>query len=90
MILEVKVKVKIDTLQEFAQQLMTGSLDRSAIISETYCYKENPSVGISYWQVDDMDEFEEKFLPWKAFYEEAVIKEVITAKAAMMALISGK
>ena len=88
MILQVKVKVRLETLKEFAGELLAGNLDRSSIISETYCEKENPSVGLSYWQVDDIEEFEEKFSAWKKYYEETEIKKVITAKEAMMALFS--
>jgi hypothetical protein len=90
MILQVKVKVKLETLEEFAQKLVAGELDRSAIISETYCEKENPSIGISYWSVDDIDEFETKFASWKEYYEEAEIKRVITAKEAVMKLFAKK
>lgn len=86
MILQIKVKVKLDTLSEFAGKLMSGELDRSAIISETYCEKENPSVGISYWEADNMEEFEEKFSLWKPYYENIEITKVITAKEAVMQL----
>ena len=60
MVLQIKVTVKKSTLQEFAGKIMSGDLDRSAIMGETYCEKDNPAVGISYWEVDDMDEFETK------------------------------
>lgn len=88
MLLQIKVKVKIETLKDFAEKLMTGQLDRSAIISETYCEKDEPSIGISYWQVDNMQEFENKFSSWKQFYESCEIKEVVTAKDAMVALFN--
>lgn len=89
MTLQVKVKVKLETLKEFAEKLMTGQLDRSAIIGETYCEKSEPSIGIGYWQVDDMEEFESKFAAWKPYYETVEVKPVITAKEAMMKLIFG-
>jgi len=90
MILQIKVKVKIDTLTEFAQKLMFGQLDRSAIIGETYCEKNEPTVGIGYWQVDDMKEFEEKFSSWKQFYETFEVKEVLTAKDAFFSILKKK
>ena len=90
MIMQIKVKVNTITLQNFAQQLMMNQLDRSAIIGETYCEKDDPTIGISYWEVENMEEFEEKFTPWKQFYESCEVKEVITAKAAIMKLFSAK
>ena len=90
MILQIKVKVKVNTLQEFAGKIMTGELDRSAILGETYCEKDNPAIGISYWEVDNMDEFESKMSGWKPYYEEIEVKEVIPAKNAMFKLITGK
>ena len=90
MILQVKVKVKISTLQEFAAKLMSGQLDRSAIISETYCEKDNPAIGLSYWQVDDMEEFETKFSDWKEYYETYETIEVIKPQEALLALHNRK
>ena len=90
MIVQIKVKVKISLLKSFAEKLMSGQLDRSAIISETYCEKNEPSIGISYWKVNDMDEFENKFSLWKQFYETYELKEVVTAKDAMVALFNQK
>ncbi len=86
MIIQIKVKVKIETLKIFGEKLMSNQLDRSAIISETYCEKEDPSVGISYWNVKDFEEFEHKFSMWKPYYEKVEIKEVVTAKEAMILL----
>jgi hypothetical protein len=90
MILQIKAKVKIDTLNSFAQSIMFGKLDRSAILGETYCEKNDPVVGISYWQVDDMKEFEEKFSSWKQFYETFEVKEVLTAKNAFFSILKQK
>jgi hypothetical protein len=90
MILQIKVKVKVDTLQEFASKIMTGALDRSAILGETYCEKDNPSVGISYWEVENMEEFETKMAGWKPYYESIEVKEVVKAQKAMFMLIAGR
>ena len=88
MIFQIKVKVKIETLKEFAEMLIAGKLDRSAVISETYCEKDEPSVGISYWKVEDLKELESKFSSWKPYYEKVEIKEVVTALEAMKLLIN--
>jgi hypothetical protein len=88
MIVQIKVKVRIDTLKEFAGKLLSGQLDRSAIISETYCEKADPSIGISYWKVNDVEELESMLGPWKPYYETVEIKEVVTAKEAMFSLFS--
>jgi hypothetical protein len=88
MIIQIKVKVNGTTLKDFAEKLMSGQLDRTAIISETYCEKNDPSVGISYWKVENMEEFENKFSLWKQFYETYEVKEVVTAKDAMLALFN--
>ena len=85
-IIQIKVKVRQETLREFGEKLISGKLDRSAIISETYCEKSKPSIGISYWEVENMGEFEAKFSLWKNYYEEIEIKEVVTAKEAMVLL----
>ncbi len=90
MIVQIKVKVRTATLKDFAEKLMSGQLDRSAIISETYCEKNDPSVGISYWKIADMEEFENKFSQWKQFYETVEVKEVVSAKDAMIALFNQK
>ncbi|MGA7720167.1 MAG: hypothetical protein WCA84_03240 [Ignavibacteriaceae bacterium] len=88
MTFQVKVKVRADTLKDFAKKIMKGQLDRSAIISETYCEKEEPSIGISFWQANDLTELEKKFSSWRPYYENIEIKEVITAREAMLNLLN--
>jgi hypothetical protein len=88
MTFQVKVKVNTDTLKDFAKKLMKGQLDRSAIISETFCEKDEPSIGISFWQAKDLEEFESKFSSWRPYYQNIEIKEVITAKDAMLKLFN--
>ena len=84
----IQVKVKIDTLKEFGEKLMSNKLDRSAIISETYCERDEPSIGLSYWKVENLKEFDSIFSLWKPYYEKVEIKEVITAKEAMVSLFN--
>lgn len=89
MIFQIKVKVKVASLKAFGEKLMAGQLDRSAIISETYCEKSDPAVGISYWKADSLEDLEARFAAWRVFYEAVEIKEVVSAKEAMMLLFGG-
>ena len=84
----VKVKVNESTLLEFGQKLQQGDLDRSCIRGETYCTKIDPVVGYSIWEVKSREEFEEKFGPWRRYYKETEINEVISPNEAMKLLIS--
>lgn len=84
----VKVKVNESTLLEFGQKLQQGALDRSCIRGETYCTKIDPAIGYSIWEVECMQEFEEKFCPWRKYYKEIEVSEVISPNEAMNLLIS--
>lgn len=86
MIYLVKVKVNLKTMAEFGQKLQKNELDRSCIKGETFCIKDDPAVGFSYWEVNNTSEFEKKFNPWKSYYESTEIIEVITPQEAMKAL----
>ncbi len=88
MLFQVKVRVNPATITEFAQKLQTNQLDRSAIRGETYCLKNDPAVGFSYWETETKLEFEEKFEGWKKYYTEAEVTEMITPIEAMYAIIS--
>jgi hypothetical protein len=85
----VKVKVNVSTMMEFGQKLQKGELDRSCIKGETYCVKDDPSVGYSIWEAKNKEEFEEKFNPWKKYYESTEVIEVILPNEAMKILASG-
>ena len=84
----VKVRVNLKTMMEFGQKLQKGELDRSCIRGETYCIKDDPSVGYSIWKAHDKKEFEKKFNPWKNFYEESEVVEVISPDEAIKLLIA--
>ena len=88
MLLLVKVRINLKTMMDFGQKLQKGELDRSCIRSETYCIKNDPSVGYSVWEVEDKEEFKKKFNPWKKFYEESEVIEVISPDEAMRLLIA--
>jgi hypothetical protein len=83
----VKVKVNLATMKEFGQMLQNGKLDRSCIRGETYCIKSNPAVGYSIWEANTKEEFEIKFNPWRQYYKEVEINEIISPNEAMALLI---
>lgn len=83
MLLEVKVKVNREKLPEFGRALGGGVLDRSSVVSKTYCYLDNPAVGFSIWEVSDQNEFETKFGPWRAYYDEVDVREVVSPEISM-------
>jgi hypothetical protein len=83
----VKVRVNLATMNEFGRQLQAGVLDRSGIVSETFCIKGDPAVGFSVWEAEDRIAFDKKFGPWREYYSEADITEVITPAEAMAALM---
>lgn len=84
----VKVKVNLQTIAEFGQRLQNGELDRSCIRGETHCIKNDPAVGYSIWEAESDDEFTKKFNPWRQYYEEVEVNEVITPNEAMIGLLS--
>jgi hypothetical protein len=88
MIFLVKVKVNVSTMIEFGEKLQDGELDRSCIKGETYCIKDDPSVGYSIWEAGTKEEFEKKFNPWKQYYENTEVTEVISPNEAMKILSS--
>jgi hypothetical protein len=80
---QVKVKVDVSKMAEFGQKLQQGALDRSCIRGETHCLKNDPAVGFSIWEAASVEEFEAKFAPWRMYYSEVEINEVITPLEAM-------
>ena len=88
MLFQVKVRVDLAKMIEFGQKLQKGELDRSCIRGETYCLKNDPAVGYSIWEAASKDEFEAKFAPWRNYYEDVEISEVITPQEAMGLLFS--
>ncbi|KNY29828.1 hypothetical protein [Pseudobacteroides cellulosolvens] len=83
----VNVRVNLTTMLEFGQKLKQGELDRSCIRGETYCIKNDPAVGYSIWEAESRQEFDEKFSPWKKYYEETDIREVIDPNESMRLLM---
>ena len=83
----VRVRVNTGTMQEFGQKLQKNELDRSCIRGETFCLKDDPAVGYSIWEAETMDELEQKFNPWRPYYSETQISEVITPAESMKLLV---
>jgi hypothetical protein len=84
----VKVRVNPATMPEFGQKLQKGELDRSSIRGETYCLRDDPAVGYSIWEAENKEIFEAKFTPWRHFYLDAEIQEVISPNEAMKLLLT--
>jgi hypothetical protein len=83
MLFQVKIRVNIAKMTEFAQKLQNGELDRRLIRGETYCLKSDPAVGYSIWEAYSKDEFDTKFAPWRNYYSEVEVNQVITPLEAM-------
>lgn len=88
MLFQIKVKVNLSKMAEFAGKLQKGELDRSCIRGETHCLRDDPAVGFSIWEAADRDEMETKFAPWSPYYESFEVSEVITPQAAMELLFA--
>jgi hypothetical protein len=86
MLFQVKVKVNLAKMAEFGQKLLNSELDRSCIRGDTHCLKNDPAVGFSIWEADSKNEFDEKFAPWRNYYDEVEVHEVITPLEAMIRL----
>ena len=86
MLFQVKVRVNISKLSEFAQKLQKDELDRSCIRGETYCLKSDPAVGFGIWEAYSRNEFETRFAPWRQYYDDVEVTQVITPLEAMASL----
>jgi len=86
MLFQVKVRINLAKMAEFGQKLQMGELDRSCIRGETHCLKSDPAVGFSIWEADSKNEFDARFAPWKYYYDDVEINEVITPLEAMARL----
>jgi len=86
MVLQVKVRVKLSTLQQFSSALQKGALDNTKVIGETWCLKQDPAVGYSIWETSDRQDFDNRFNPWRQYYEQVEVREITTPREAMVAL----
>ncbi len=88
MLFEIRVRVNIPKMAEFARKLQMGELDRSCIRGGTYCLKDDPAVGSSIWETESRAELDAIFSSWRQYYSEVEIREVITPVQAMTVLLS--
>jgi hypothetical protein len=74
----VKVRIDISKMAELGQKLQSGELDTSLIIM-TYCDKNDPAVGMSFWQANDKKSFDNVFSKFKEYYKEVIeLIQVVT------------
>lgn len=76
----VKVRIDENKMVEFCQKLQSGMIDTSQIIL-TYCIKDDPAIGFSFWQADSQSDFDEVFAQHKPYYKE--ILEIIPVISPM-------
>lgn len=82
----VKVRVNLPVLKRFAAALQRGMLDTTCVRGQTWCLKDEPAVGHSVWETADRGDFERRFSPWREYYSEVEVSEVISPREAMVAL----
>ncbi len=86
MYFQVKVRVDVARLAEFASRLQASSLDRRAIRGETYCLADDPAVGWSVWEAQDRTALEAVLTGWRPYYSEVEVRPVITPGEALRRL----
>jgi hypothetical protein len=67
------VKVRIDPakMMEFGKKLQNGEIDTSHTIM-TYCVKDAPTVGMSFWHANSQKSFDDVFMQHRVYYEEVI------------------
>jgi hypothetical protein len=83
----VKVRVDLETLPAFGAALQRRELDNSAVL-HTYCLKDDPAVGLAVWEVADAGELERKLGPWRPYYTDVEVSEVVTPDEAQRLLLA--
>ena len=83
MLFFVKVRINTAKMMEFGQKLQNGEIDTSHTIM-TYCIKDDPTVGLNFWQVNRQEEFEKIIAQYRPYYKEILETiQVITPMNAM-------
>ncbi len=85
----VRVRVQQSTLNQFAAALQARKLDNSRVRGETWCRKDDPAIGYSVWETTDRRDFDARFDPWRQYYDQVEITEVISPQEAMAVLFGG-
>ena len=87
MLFFVKVRVDVNKLVEFGQKLQAGGLKTHPL--NTYCLKDDASVGLNIWEAENRGAFEKAFAPYKEYYSEVMeIVPIITAQDAQRILMN--
>ncbi len=86
MLYQVTVRIDKSKVKEFAMKIMMGQLDRSHMISDSYCLKDDPALLWSVWEADSEDELDTILEDWKKYVTEITVTEVIKPKQALFQL----
>lgn len=87
MLLFVKARVRTDTLAEFGRKLATGEFGPSPV-KWTFCLQDDPSVGLSLWEVASLADFEARFAQQQPYYAELIeVRTLLSAAEAMTRLL---
>lgn len=78
----VKVRVDVARLAEFGRRIANREFDGSST-RWTFCIKADPTVGYSLWETADAAELERKLGPYRPYYREVEIAEVVSPQEAM-------
>jgi hypothetical protein len=72
----VRVRVDVAKMAEFGKKIANREFDNSST-KWTFCIKDDPTVGYSIWETEDEAEFEKKFSPYRPYYKEVEISQVV-------------
>jgi hypothetical protein len=72
----VRVRVDVTKMAEFGRKIANREFDSSST-KWTFCIKDDPTVGYSIWETENETEFERKFGPYRPYYEEVEISQVV-------------
>jgi hypothetical protein len=82
----VKVRVDVSKMAEFGKKIANREFDHSST-RWTFCPKDDPTVGYSIWETADHAEFETKFGPYRPYYTEVEISEVVPPAEAQALIL---
>ena len=83
MLFFVKVRIDATKMMEFGQKLQNGEIDTSHTLM-TYCMKDDPTVGMSFWHADSLKNFEDVFAHHRVYYKEVIeVTPVVTPMDSM-------
>lgn len=87
MLLIVKARVRRETIPELGRKLASGELGPSPV-KWTFCLEDDPAVGVTLWEVEDLAAFQARFEKLRPYYAELIeVRPVLTAQEAMKRLV---